>query len=376
MTRHIIALASLLALTACPAPLAAPPDARASSAPPADDDAVDATDPPSAGVTLAEDVAEPALARGAPDPRRLSLVIHVGDDELVVLDAEPREEWARGPRRALSDPSALVGARDVDVATLSPTIRARAAERWRLVGTEGETCVATLGAPMLVRRSEWMDAIDDDPDAAEAQLARVWEDGTEVLAAIATPSRGECERSLFAHVEGSPPAITFAPQPALAARDRDADLARHGAVIDAFVSLPAQHAIAARYDDYVDEMEGLLPGEALPRSWITYTAEGGPTVRFFRSDAGREIALVVVDPGGGCGDFGESLFGLFEVRRDGDAISVTTIESGDGDEAPAMLVDVEADGQLELVRWEELGYGPRGARTWVDVSAPYFGCPC
>ena len=374
MHRILVALACLASLLGCTEPrVAAPITPEPALAP----DAV-SPEPADAAITEAEPsqptaALEPAAAEQAPtpalDPARLTSVVHVGDLELVVLAVAPDQAWARAGAavRRMDEESVVSAARDVELDALPAQLRELAASRWQLVGTHGDTCLAELAPPVLIRRAEglWADdgeAADDMPPIDDADIRAMWPMSEDVLAAVARPVSGTCDGSYFAHAEGHAPARVLLPVEG----EPDAD----PRAMQAFLALPAQQALAAEYASYrATDPEAESPEWVMPETWLEYASDEGALVRVLRDTTGRELTLVGGDASG-CGAFTGSLFALLEGDR--------VIYEGDFDTVPAIAVDLDGDGALTLVAWERVGVSiDGGLRTeWLDARAGYFGCSC
>lgn len=318
----------------------------------------------------------------ADDPRSMSPLIHVGGEPWLVLDAEPEESWARGVPGSVVDSEAAVASRFVALDRLPAPIRARAAQRWALVGARGQTCVATLDKPRLIRRTEWAQDWAPEPDNALAQdhVSQLWLDARDVLAARAMPLEGSCARALFAHVQGAAPEQLFVEREGAQRVEEDREL--RNALMVAFLALPEQQRIQADYLSYVMESGEWADAAQAPPTWIAHQTEDGPTIRLAADARGRRIAVVSVDFEGGCGDYGDSLYAVFEVREPttqsegAPGVELRMLETGAVEEEPLLFLDVEGDGVLEGAAREAIRVGEGSERAWTDLRAPQHGCGC
>ncbi len=123
-------------------------------------------------------------------------------------------------------------------------------------------------------------------------------------------------------------------------------------------------AVAASAKDYP---------EVNAQAWDTYDG-ARPAVSVWQG-GDRTIIQVVSAAGIGCGSFGGAFGALFEVK--GDALVLLTSPEGGPTEAIEGIVDVDGDGELELLIDEGLvqKVGPIW-RTTRDNQPPDFDCPC
>ncbi|MCA9492574.1 MAG: hypothetical protein KC621_21725 [Myxococcales bacterium] len=121
---------------------------------------------------------------------------------------------------------------------------------------------------------------------------------------------------------------------------------------------------------------------ALLASAVAAGLEAAPTVdvsvlRHPRSGVERLMAHAHLD--GGCGEPTASLLGLYETAADG---TLRVVVERDLDDVLAVdeLLDVEGDGQLELIgrTWleEQVVLESVGGGRISGLSTPYYQCPC
>jgi len=280
------------------------------------------------------------------------------DSTYVVLRARTEPEWGKGPL-ALAQRT-------------SPTVVVRAARAGvpssELTGTrmvlrrEGEVaCVAELGAPQILRRAyaaweryaEW-NGEEGDLRASDAQVAaEAWELAaeSELLVAKATPMEGNCAGAHWAHPEHASPHLG-------AAAIGEARVVRAFRQLEGYHQFQSAWSEVREYDDH--------PGFA------RWDARPGAHRRIltFGSHNGRDFALVTAMAHDGCGDFTGALWALFEVTSRG----LEPIRSENTVDAPVALADLDGDGAPEILFYSRLTHA--SGDSAVDVTTPYFDCPC
>lgn len=359
MTRSILFLTALVALFGCertvyvspayvsPAPLVDPPD----------DGAVQANEVDDADVDTARD--EDGNEQRAEQPPGFYFVLS-HEPPFVVLRARTDAAWGRGPLVLAQREWPTIVTRDVDEAALPDEVHAALRERVVMRDAEGRACTATLGAPRLLRRVdpddgrayEWSGEDGGDRASDERVAAEAWElaAGHELLVAEATVVAGGCERPRWAHPEGA--AID------LGAAGRAVPRAR---ALAAFRGLE-QHA------DLQREWREVAPGER-GRHWDA-RPDGHRAIRTFQARSGRRFVVVSALAEDGCGEFTGGLWSLFEARGD----RLALVRTAHTFVVPITLADVDGDGLPEVIFPDRIEQAD-DART-VDVSTPFFGCPC
>lgn len=324
----------------------------------------------------AETSAPLAVILDSRDPRVLSAVVAAEGHVFVVLDHQTDERWATGDATALVDRAgSLAATRAVDLGRLPEDVLALASATWRVTGTDG-TCTATLAEPVLLRRAAgwtYEDELESDPpEHTIPELSPFWDDAQELLVAEIASSDVACSAGGVASVVGNSPRVL--------APSGEVDEARVTEVRALFEALPEHQAIADEYEAFVDPEET----PALPESWREYDG-GGDTLRVvqLRAEDGSERLVVSATAGYGCGGFIASLFAVYDVTPEG--LVLRDVERDEP--APFAMIDLPggmaAYSQGERIRYlggeveladEEAWM--QGDATLLDLSTPFFGCPC
>jgi hypothetical protein len=298
----------------------------------------------------------------------------------VVLDAEAREELAKGPPVLDSEISGDVAARRmVALDRLAPELAARRGAQVRLYGPTEVVCRARLGEPFLLRRmvahfgtvQAWRGEIADigTVPATPEQVARdTWDEAAErtLLVAALDEVRGDCSEALWARGADLPEPAVFAQQAVSA--DLRARLER------SVRALPAYRALAKTYAEYLKE-NPLEPNSEAKR-WEQFNGDS-PLLRAFGN--GDRQFVTFGQSVGECGDdFGGSLWALFEVRGQ----TLRLLNHPGRDDEPSVfvidvIVDADRDGRIELLAPNLVLRPTDDGPTFVqDVTPPFHDCGC
>ena len=280
------------------------------------------------------------------------------DGTYVVLRAHTEPEWSEGPLSLAQRASPTVVLR---AARSGVPLAERTGTRMVLRSGSDVTCVAELGAPQLLRRAHapshtvaaW-EGEDGAPRASDAQVAaEAWEIAveSELLVAKATPVTGDCAGAHWAHPEHASPHLGAAPI-------GEAQVVRAFRQLQGYRDFQSAWAEVREYDDH----PGFARWDARPGAHRRVVT--------FRSRDGRDFALVSAMAHDGCGDFTGALWALFEVTSRG----LEPIRSENTADAPMALADLDGDGTPEILFSSRLMHASGDAS--VDVTTPYFDCPC
>ncbi|MCC6623017.1 MAG: hypothetical protein IT385_17290 [Deltaproteobacteria bacterium] len=326
---------------------------------------------------LAESLAAGALARPTEDLALPGGVAALTGAPWLVIDGrlaiahmnavEPA--WSTGVPRLVTrpGPSADDGGLFVARKTLVPDAlpsahRALVGATVKLFDHEREVCVARvagleLEARLIHNPADWgFDDEADRPSPPDHDATSVFELGVPMLLARLDPVSGtadDCARGLWAAPVESPTPTLFARAPM---EKMDKSLSR--LAVRAFRALPTwrerQHDFVTFYGDDPSE----------PRPTTRWDANAThDMVRFLSRDGAREVLAVTANTWDGCGSSGQHLTALFDVVRDGGRARLVPIASHAWSDIPAGLVDLEADGRLELL-------GDGVVYRWHDDRAP------
>ncbi|MFO0749430.1 MAG: hypothetical protein U1F43_27745 [Myxococcota bacterium] len=267
-------------------------------------------------------------------------------------------------KKPLSDDDGLFVARRAPPASACPRPCALVGATVKVYDAEREVCVARvkdlgLEAEAIHFPDRW-----DDPDATTAKrvdhdATAVFDLGMPMLLGSLEPVIGtaaDCAKGVWAApVEAARPRL-------FRAVAMDKKLSKPA--VRAYRKLAAwqerQAAFATFYSDVAPE-KGRW--DATAQHEIT---------RFVADDGSREVLVVTANTNDGCGSSGQQLTALFDVVRDGKDVSLAPITARAWEGAPSGIVDLDADGQLELesdgtiFRWH--GDRPAGNEQngWVD----------
>ncbi|MFK7988365.1 MAG: hypothetical protein AB8I08_20255 [Sandaracinaceae bacterium] len=299
----------------------------------------------------------PHVAHADALPRGVMPVIRANGHSYVALRATVDESWGRGGSRLLRRANPTVAVRNVRLSALPREVREDIRGTLRVQNGGGDVCRARMARPVLLRRAdaafasdEW-DGLYGGPRLSDEEVARAFWDVSAVsslLVARLIPSHGRCRMG------------TWASRATLAFGTTTTDI-------------PDALAVAFRSV----EQYGWLA-----EVWPEVRIEAGETAEHWdeRPDAGRmmtslrvgarEFRLIGAAGESGCGDFTGGAWGLFELT---DAGPVLLREGGRVD-PPYGLADLDGDGVPEVIGHQRALMSTTGET--VDVSAPFFGCPC
>jgi hypothetical protein len=273
------------------------------------------------------------------------------DPGYVVLSQEPDAAWGRGePRVIAGDALSITTFRAVERARLPVQLRASLEERWVSYDGVGPACEGELGEPVLIRLvdARWIELPERGDEA-------VFAEGNEAFTyVLAAPFATRCERTgTWAHPIARAPSEMFVPS-------RDYGRAE-GEALAAYRALPEYAEIAARYREWQAEeaSEEELP---VAHEWIYYDGAEPTFEAFVDPRDGRELVLVHVSAGSGCGGFVESLWAAFTRASNGALAPIAR-----GSLRPIALIEV--NGALEPITYDAI-VGLRELQR-----EPWF-CPC
>lgn len=344
MARLLLTLTALLALCAsCVAPL----EAEATASTEETESEATAGDSESTPERFALD------ALSAPLPHGLHFVVMGRQDVFVVLDTSAGDEVGSGPVELVSAED------DAELHTYRVALgRPLGPEPFVLFGHAGELCRVVADDIGVLHRAgfeagfDWRARPDRDP-------VRAWELGESdaLLVARLRAAPPACRGAVWASSEPSRAPRVFTPDehdPLLAAR-----------ALGSFRQLPEHIAIQEAYSAPADPAR---PGGP----WDHYEG-AAPTTRVFREAAsGTRLVLVSAAAGAGCGDFGASLWALFEAGRTGLVVRAV----GQDETPPSDVLDADGDGSLELFSGLHASFVADGERVHVDAAVPFSGCGC
>lgn len=327
-----------------------------------------------------------------------SLVVHVGEQAYVVLDASTELAWgSEGPsgpdganvsERAGEGPPELTSVENEGVyavtrklSPLAVPARAKAAQgkHVRLYGAAGVVCDAVVDEVKLLGRfspdsdvyARWHGEARDEadrplPKPSRAEMAdEAWtiSEGAIVLAATLRPS-GKCAGATFAllgeDAQSTPTIGTSAKVAKLSAAD-DTTTTR---ALAAFRALPEYATHAAEYLTFATENESTVTAA----SWDRH-AESSPQVTLVTLES-ETLVWVTANVDGGCGDFGATLSVLYRSTPGG----LEVVRVLDGVSASLEGVVPRAEG-YELV-FPESHVGPKAEDEVFKLEVRTFGCSC
>jgi ketosteroid isomerase-like protein len=315
----------------------------------------------------------PVLAMSAAEqaeaPHLFLIDLGAGQGRGVVLSTAPDEAWASGaPRLLREDGGVRVVSRAVDAERLPPELRRWRGQAVRLLtdrggpGCEGTVRgfrVVTQVVPHFGMAQEWQ-----EKGAAPAEIAKeVWGLGQEarvLVGDVETSGKG-CERATWARPAGLPVPVMAAPE--------EPDAALRAAALAAFRKLPEHGAHQKAYDEFWRESK---PAGKKPRYWDQHEG-GAPTVKVLRLG---QVTLVTVQAQEmvSCAEFMASLWAVFRVegkglklRQEGETPQTIT---------PRAIVDLDGDGDPEVLMDVDLGQGVQRGDELKTVVASYQDCPC
>jgi uncharacterized protein DUF4440 len=307
------------------------------------------------------------------DQQRFAYVVHAMKPR-VVLAVGIDEAWLKGSARLLSDGSPVIGEMSVDAAKLPPALASWQGRDVRMFGPKGEVCRATISGIAAIGRAEphfgtralWKgkpeDAglVFDEPvkpatpsEIAGWALSMAAGDG-QLLVGDITVTSGACGGAIWARDAAAP--VPKAAEAVAAPKELEER------ALDAFRKLPAWISVETDFHRQVDE----------PGHWDEHDS-AKPVVQLFHVEGGPTFVGVVAEAGTGCGDFGATLFALFEEKNGG----LVVVNDPSSDEMPMSAVDIEGDGLVELLYLEGI-LRSSGARWDVrdGLHVPFYDCGC
>lgn len=289
-------------------------------------------------------------------PRGVLPVIRANGHSYVALRATPDESWGRGGPRLLERSNPTVAVRNVRLSALPRDVREDMRGTLRVQNGGGEVCRARMARPVLLRHAipafesdDW-DGFNGGPRLSDAEVARAFwnlEATTSILVARLIPSRGRCRLGSWA----SRGRLTFGTS--------TTDLPEDVAV--AFRSLEQYGWLAEVWPEIREEEGNAEHWDERP--------DAGRMMTSLRIGS-REFRLVAAVGHDGCGDFTGGAWGLFELTNEGPVL----LRQGGRIDPPYGLADLDGDGEPEVIGFQRALLSTTGET--VDVSAPFFGCPC
>ena len=323
--------------------------------------------PTAAGLRIArEEMLASEIASGEVPPKAIApadfvFALALADGAGVVL---PIDAW---PATAESGAPELVSRENpVTVRralTPSDDIKAWVGRKVAVYDALGARCEGTIDSVDIIGRfvphfgevQRWDGVLGDGPRMSDAAVAAsVW--GSSMVAKQVVGRVPACrgESVAFARDAAQPAPTFFAP----GMSDKGAQ-----ALAEAR-KLSGWKAIAASAKDYP---------EVDPQAWDTYDG-ARPSVTVWQGGE-RTLIQVVSDAGIGCGNFGDAFGAVFEVK--GDALVLLTSPDGGPIESIRGVVDLDGDGEVELLIDE--GLVQKAGPIWRatrDNQPPNFDCPC
>ncbi len=286
-------------------------------------------------------------------------VLHVrGRAPMVVLSAAVDPSWARGRPRLLQRANPTVIARGVSLRRVPRALRAEARGSFLLSDAAGVVCAVRLGRPQILRHaipedaSDAWDGMDGEPRMPRREVLReaLAIDMPEVLVAPVIAMRGRCRTAAWASREPLVGgfAVTQIDPGALAA----------------FRALEEYAYLAEEWEEVRADDDDPAATHWDERSGATSRSAYG----FVSGD--RRYTLIVARAYGGCGAFVGVLSALVEHTPGGPRV----VYHETWEAAPSGLIDFDRDGVPEIVGFQRVVSLRTGES--VDVSAPYYGCPC
>jgi hypothetical protein len=304
------------------------------------------------------------------EPAGLFLVIDASGP-LLVAERNPDPDWAIGPVDRVSNRDGAmenwsVTRQAVDAEQLPAELATIAGRELLLHARRGESCLATLGELELVRRTDPYERSlagelegvlepDDLDPGWESPASRA------VLGGRIHTLDPACDGAVWATLAGLPAPVVFASVEHAQVDDAE-QLA--GAALAALRALPEYAEIDQIYSEVLDETS------TRAEPWEQH-AGASPSFAFWRVGE-RTLVGVDANVGGGCGDFGASLWALFELRDGALLLRARDREAP----FPSDVFDLEGDGRLELASGERLLLPTSTGVAVLDVDVPYYGCPC
>ncbi len=304
----------------------------------------------------------------------------------LVVDEEVKPEWAQGRPRLVSL-SAQAGTgyaarRGVHLAALPQGHEALIGRRVRAYSLEGPVCEAAVSGltlfswvdPHFGTVDEWKGRGEDDqgrprhgrPWSGARIAAAVWESGARLL--LGDLGKGGCAGALWALPAEVPPPRIVAAAPA------GPELVR--AAWTEVRKLPAYQKIQKEYADFSSLEETRTP------RWEDYRGPAEPEVKLLRHPAMTILSfdLTAGDQVPCTQDFYGHISALWEVQGDParPRLVLRSPPDGDADFTPGVAVDLDGDGQVELLDDKHLLRLQGGTFRPVQTrpTMPSYDCPC
>lgn len=373
-------------------PAAAPIAARAVQAPPVTgpEAAPDAT-PAETGD------AEPATEAPYQPPAGTRWLLHEG--RLVLAQGEAvQASWLRDAavivRAPTQDDGYTMAAQKIDGGALPASLTRLPGLEVKVFDREREVCVARIGPADAFSANAALvhlpDAWAEEPlTLPQHEAKEVFEQGLVTLTAALEPLMGDCGAGLWAAPLDAPKPVLYreaAPSPKLRRQ-----------AIAAFRALPAWQAAQAEMLAFYED--GPERRALRKERWDTLYDNRPEVTRYVSDRGGRELVVVTGDSVDGCGSPGQRLVSVLEVGSEGKRVRFIELASMPYGVAPDGLIDLEADGLIELIgsrggaggvaieRWHEDGAPPSEDNGWVDEreeqvhgyevpDLTHYGCPC
>jgi hypothetical protein len=313
-------------------------------------------------------------------------VVHARHD-YAVLSTNASEDWARGPAVLDSGSRGRVeSARKAARIELIPqTARSLLGSTVIAYGATGPSCRATLGKPFVWRRvvphfGKFEDEASEAPLSDRAKGEAIWGEAGErtLLVVELTDRKGDCATALWARAADRSEPTLFIPEatpPALTRR-----------IEQQVRALPEYRDAERDYRAFVNKDFAGANGEAdgVTPHWENFDGSK-PTISSWRQ--GERLLASYEVSAGGCGDFGASLWALFERR--GDRLVLVSHSAGSSvpsDFAFVSIVDVDLDGLPDALGgdWDNADGEadtftrgtPRGLRFVQEIDPPFHDCGC
>jgi len=292
------------------------------------------------------------------------------DGKLVLaVDGEVAPEWMTGAAKLVQTPKSVedgldfVASKTLVQSHLPSAMRTLIGATVKVYDHEHEVCVARIAGMEIEARfqhsSEWTD--EGTQVLPKHSAAEVFEQGVVSLRARLDPVSGaasDCAKGVWAEPVDAQRPVLFRAAAMDNALVRDA--------VRAYRQLPAyaiaQHDFA---NFYADDENGKGRWDSVVKHELR---------RYVSDDGARELLLVHADTWDGCGSNGQKLTALFDVVRpskNGGKTTLVPLGARFWDELPVGLVDLDADGRVELMdahsiyRWRPLPT-PSADGTWFD----------
>lgn len=314
---------------------------------------------------LGGDAQATPLAQGA-----FSFVLEAGGTRYVVIDANASTGWAQGPAVLRSDDHPRIVTRPVAPAQLPGAVAAWSGRSVRLLGKAGVVCTGRIADISLMARVEpHFGTRDEDQNSSKATIAKeTWDAAVEdnvgappmAVGRVVPDAGSSCAGAVFAQDASHAVAQSWPETPV--------PNALRAAALQRFRELRGVAALQTEYR--VDSSGGFWE---VDKARVTLKAFAGPS--------GRLLVAAAADAGPGCGDFGGSYSGLWEVAGDGTMTLLSRDPGNDRAFLPLAVADIDGDGAPECVGGFDMDWmlvrrvGPVWDAT-DNLACPNFDCPC